>query len=236
MLPLKAAHILNLRHEQSTQGGNSHYTWSSPRSIPAARKPGGRSSPAEFHRFGKVVDLLSGALLEVVAGLVAPLAIVSRKDSLAVFLYEVGVPEDVSKVHPLLGSVLANPAVKAFADARRGLLQQCDQVVGGCCFLFDGLMDQAVEDFYVITNPAHRKIIPQIRLVVKGISSNFRGACFVRFGKVKGVATTFFDEQRIDGADKEPGHMQHISYCFIVPSGVFHDHSDFPFNRFQLLY
>ena len=79
-----------------------------------------------YHGFGKVIDLLRGALLEIIAVALALFAVAFRKGSQAVFSDAVSVPEVMSKVHPLLGSVASDRTVKALADAGEGLLQQGD--------------------------------------------------------------------------------------------------------------
>lgn len=78
----------------------------------------------------------------------AGLGVAFRKGSQAVLSDAVGMPEVVGKVHPLLGAVPADWAVKALTDAGERLLQQGDQVVGGRGFLFGGQMELAVKKTY----------------------------------------------------------------------------------------
>ena len=73
-------------------------------------------------------------------------------------------------------------------------------------------MELAVEGFQVITNPAHRSIIPQISPVVKRVPGDFHSVRFVCFDTTQRIAAIFLDEQWVDSADKETGLMHHICH------------------------
>ena len=94
-------------------------------------------------------------------------------------------------------------------------------------------MELAVEGFQVITNPAHRSIIPQISPVVKRVPGDFHSVRFVCFDTTQRIAAIFLDEQWVDSADKETGLMHHIGYRFVVTPGVFQNHPGFAVNGFN---
>ena len=69
-------------------------------------------------RFGEGVNLFSLALLEDVAVPLAPLLVTLGKGVQTVLSDAVYMPEGIGEIYPLLRTVLANRAVKAFTDAR----------------------------------------------------------------------------------------------------------------------
>ena len=79
---------------------------------------------------GTCVDLRSLVRIEVVAVTLAPLAVALDKGCTTDGGDAFGVPEGCNKVHPFLTAVFASGTVEPAIHSRKGLIQQCDEIIG----------------------------------------------------------------------------------------------------------
>lgn len=94
-----------------------------------------------------------------VTGTGTPFPVSFREGVEALLPHTVHMPEGMSEVHPFLRPIVSYRAVKALTNARKGLLQKSNQIVGADCSLFGGKLKLAVQGSQIIANCIHRGII-----------------------------------------------------------------------------
>lgn len=122
-------------------------------------------------------------------------------------------------------------------QARIGLLQKSNQVVGASSPVLACQQELTVERFQLIANRIHRNIFAQSIPVVKGILSDLHRIGLVCLDPAQRIvpAVVALDDQRIQGADKETGMMKKQGNGLVVAAGMFHDDLDFTTKKLQLL-
>ena len=151
------------------------------------------------------MDFRSLILAELVSMPAAPFLVPRRKGPQAEGSDAVHMLKGVDKVHPFLGAVGANRAIKEPVCIGIALIEQGNQVIIQSGFTSDIQFSLAIECFQLISNGIHTVMFPQDVPVVKGIMGNLLGIGLICFGGVEFYEVVIFDEKRIDGADKQTG-------------------------------
>ena len=93
------------------------------------------------------MDLRGLVRVEVVAVTFTPLVVAFGKGCAANGCDTLGVPEGDDKIYPLLTAVFAGGTVEPAINTRKGLIQQCNKVIGQRCPCFGVQIKLPVQGF-----------------------------------------------------------------------------------------